>query len=89
MARLNERTPAREVAAGEVGSDVVECEGELAAVQGAAEAIDALRTVAVDADLEGVAPPRGAGDDDRSCGLAPSLAATELDALRHGRIMSG
>ena len=89
MAGLLELTPAREIAAGEVGSDVVEREGELAVEQGAAKAIDALCAVAVNADSEGVAPSRRAGDDDGSFGFAPALAATKLDALRHVRIMSG
>ena len=86
---LVERTPAREIVTCELSPYVVEREGELTLVQGAAEQLDTLRSVAIGADAIRVTPSRWTGDDHCPFGLAPALAATELDALRHSRIMSG
>ena len=86
---LVERTPAGEVVAGELSSHLIDSEVELICVQGAAEPLDALGAVAVNDEAEWIAPSRWAGDHDRVCGLAPTLAATELHALWHSRIMSG
>lgn len=89
MAGLTKRTPAREIVAREISPHIVGRECELICVQGAVEQFDALRSVTVGADAVGVTPSRRTGDDHCSLGFAPTLAATELDALRHGRIMSG
>src|SRR4051795_7367030 len=78
------RTPAAQVAAGELTTYVVGGEGQPAGQQVRAVGRHGLAMCLrrVLGDGVGVAPPTGPGDDDRSGRLAPPGRAPELDPSR-------
>ena len=76
-------TPAAQISSRELSAHVGHGEAEVTRPQCRLITRHALCTVAVDAQLEGVAPAGGAGDDHRVSGLVPALGSTELEASRH------
>jgi len=81
-------TPARQVPAGQLPADVGRREPELAAPEGVPVESHTPGPVAVDPEVERIAPGRGSGDHHDTVGLPPSLRPLESDPHGHRAIMA-